>query len=53
MKIVVKTEEMKQDLINQSRYIHDQRISVDGCSTFAHLYLAPHLIVVDPEMEDE
>jgi hypothetical protein len=63
IKIIVKTEEQKQNLLKQSQYIHDFLICPDDVKelgknwligldsnkavTLMHLYLAPQLIEVD------
>ena len=54
MKIIVKTEEDKNNLLKASKYIHDLRkldTSIEMVNTIAHLYHAPFLIVVDPDLQ--
>jgi hypothetical protein len=67
LKIVVNTEEEKQELIRQSKYVHDFLICKDDvkelgknwiigldsdkAGTLMHLYTAPHIIKVDPNLE--
>ena len=67
MKIIVETEEQKQDLLKQSEYIHDFLINKDDikglgrnwligldsdkAGTLMHLYMAPEIIEVDPEIK--
>lgn len=54
MKIIVKTEQEKLDLLKASKYIHDLKgldTSDDAVNTIAHLYCAPFLIVVDPDLQ--
>ncbi len=62
MKIIVETEEQKQELINQSEYIHNFLINKDDikglgrnwligldsdkAGTLMHLYLNPEIIIV-------
>ena len=66
MKIIVETEEQKQDLLNQSEYIHDFLINKDDikglgrnwligldsdkAGALMHLYMAPEIIEVDPQL---
>jgi hypothetical protein len=66
LKIVVNTEEEKQELIRQSKYVHDFLICKDDvkelgknwiigldsdkAGTLMHLYTAPHIIEVDPNV---
>jgi hypothetical protein len=53
MKIIVKTEQEKIDLLKASKYIHDLKgldTSNDAVNTIAHLYLAPFLIEVDTNL---
>ena len=48
IKIIVDTEQEKQELIEASRHIHDADIDIEieMVNTIAHLYLAPFLIEV-------
>ena len=62
MKIIVETEEQKQELINQSEYIHNFLINKDDikglgrnwligldsdkAGTLMHLYLNPEIMIV-------
>lgn len=66
IKIIVKTEEQKQELLKQSQYIHDFLINQkdveklgkdwligldsDKAGILMHLYLAPQIIEVDPTL---
>jgi hypothetical protein len=66
IKIIVKTEEQKQKLIKQSQYMHDFMVCPDDvkelgknwligldsdkAGTLMHLYTAPHIIEVDPNL---
>ena len=66
IKIIVKTEEQKQDLLKQSQYIHDFLVcksdvkglgknwliglNSDEAGTLMHLYTAPHIIEVNPNI---
>ena len=66
IKIIVKTEEQKQELLKQSQYIHDFLVCPDDvkelgknwligldsdeAGTLMHLYTAPHIIEVDPNI---
>lgn len=50
-RIVVNSEQAKQELLQASRLIHDSRdldMNVPMVNTFAHLYMCPDLIVVEP-----
>ena len=46
IKIIVDTEQEKQELLEASRHIHDADVDTEikMVNTIAHLYLAPHLI---------
>ena len=48
IKIIVDTEQEKQELLEASRHIHDSDVNTEipMVNTIAHLYLAPHLIEV-------
>lgn len=47
MEIIVSSEKIKKDLINESKYIHNlKNIDSDKASTFMHIYLNPDLIKV-------
>lgn len=48
IKIVVDTEEEKEQLLEASRHIHDSDVDTDlpMVNTICHLYLAPQLIEV-------
>ena len=48
IKIIVDTEQEKQELLEASRHIHDADVDteIEMVNTIAHLYLAPHLIEV-------
>ena len=62
MKIIVKSEQEKQDLIEQSKYIHDFLevlkdengkevwigLDSDKANTLMHIYMAPEIIEVKP-----
>jgi hypothetical protein len=51
IKITVTTEEEKQELLVASKHVQDLRdlnTDIPGANLIAHLYLAPHLIEVDP-----
>jgi hypothetical protein len=66
IKIIVKTVEQKQDLLKQSQYIHDFLVcpgdvkelgknwiiglDSDCAGTLMHLYTAPHIIEVNPDL---
>lgn len=65
MKIIVESEEQKQDLLRQSQYIHDFLINKDDikglgkdwligldsdlAGTLMHLYMAPDIIEILPK----
>ncbi len=65
MKIIVETEEQKQDLLQQSEYIHNFLISQEDVKNkgrnwligldsnkagiLMHLYMAPQIIEVQPK----
>lgn len=50
IRIIVSTEEEKQQLLEASEHIHDADVDTDipMVNTLCHLYMAPHLIAVDP-----
>jgi hypothetical protein len=51
-KIVVPTQDDKDQLLLASRYIHDLRnidTDINGANLLAHLYHCPELIVVEPK----
>jgi len=52
IKIIVNSEEEKEELLEASRHIHDSNIDTDlpMVNTIAHLYQAPFLIEVDRGM---
>lgn len=54
IKIIVSTEEEKQELLEASSHIHDADVDTDisMVNTLCHLYMAPHLIEVDPTLLD-
>ena len=46
-KIVVASEELKQAILKESKFVHDNRkIDIDACNFLAHLYLNPDKIIV-------
>lgn len=50
IRIIVSTEQEKQELLAASRIIHDYRFSdsdIPGMNTLMHLHLAPQLIEVE------
>ncbi len=61
MKIYVNSEEEKQELLNQSKYIHDFLeiikdkngkekwigLDSDKAGSLMHIYMAPEIIIVD------
>ena len=65
MKIIVETEALKQEILEQSQYIHDFLINKDDikglgrdwligldsdkAGILMHLYMAPQIIEVNPE----
>ena len=65
MKIIVESEEQKQDLLRQSQYIHDFLINKDDikglgkdwligldsdlAGTLMHLYMSPDIIEILPK----
>jgi hypothetical protein len=65
MKIIVESEEQKQELLRQSEYIHDFLVNKDDikglgknwligldsdrAGTLMHLYCAPEIIEVQPK----
>ena len=51
IRFVVDTEEEKQQLLDASEHIHYCNVDTDipMVNTLAHLYLAPHLIDVEPK----
>lgn len=52
IKIIVSTEEEKQQLLEASEHIHYANVDTDlpMVNTIAHLYQAPDLIVVQPDL---
>ena len=51
MRIFVETEEEKEDLIRQSKYVHYlEEIDSDLASTLMHIYMHPQCIIVDKEL---
>lgn len=49
MKIIVATQEEKDDLLKQSKYIHYlENIDSDKANTLMHLYMNPDMIEVSP-----
>lgn len=67
MKIIVESEELKQEILEQSEYIHDFLITnsdiqnldkdwiigldSDKAGILMHLYMAPQIIEVDPTIK--
>ena len=67
MKIIVESEELKQEILKQSEYIHDFLIDrndiknlgkdwligldSDKAGILMHLYMAPQIIEVDPTIK--
>jgi hypothetical protein len=67
MKIIVESEELKQEILKQSEYIHDFLIDrndiknlgkdwmigldSDKAGMLMHLYMAPQIIEVDPAIK--
>ena len=53
IKIIVSTPTEKQELLDGSRHIHDLReldTDMPGANFFAHVYMAPELIEVCPDL---
>jgi hypothetical protein len=63
MKIIVESEELKNEIIKQSKYVYDFIIDTDSTRKLnnkknvldgnmvcilMHLYMAPHIIQIDP-----
>lgn len=47
IKIIVETQQQKDELIKESRYVHDHRkIDTDKCNTLAHIYMIEDYIEV-------
>lgn len=46
LRIIVDTEEEKEKLLAESRYLHDHFKPVDSCDTLAHLYYNPNMIEI-------
>jgi hypothetical protein len=45
--IVVSSEALKQAILTESKFVHDNRkIDIDACDFLAHLYLNPDKIIV-------
>ncbi len=56
IKIVVSSEDLKQELLDGSKHIHDLRelvTDIPGANTLAHLYACPELIEVIPTVNDK
>lgn len=54
MQIIVETEQLKQDLLKESKYVHDhfcKNFDSDFCNTLMHIYRCPDLIQVVPNAE--
>ena len=54
LKIIVKTEEEKQEMLKASKYIHDFSLygldaDIMGVNRFMHLYMSPECIEVRPD----
>ncbi len=52
LQIIVDSEEDKQNLLKESKYVHDhfcKNFDSDYCSTLMHLYLNPNSILVKEE----
>lgn len=68
MKIIVESEKLKQEILEQSKYIHDFLIDrndiknlgkdwligldSDKAGILMHLYMAPQLIEIDPAIKN-
>lgn len=54
IKIIVSSEQEKQELLDASEHIHYSDIDTDlpGVNFIAHLYHAPYLIVVQTDLEN-
>ena len=52
IRIYVSSDEERQELVEQSRYIHNHRkVDIDKCNTLAHLYICVNeIIIVDKEL---
>ena len=51
LKIIVATQELKDKLLAESEYIHGlSELDTDKANTLPHLYMAPHLIEVNPDL---
>jgi len=47
LKIIVLTNKEKDDLIEESKYLHfHSTVNTDKCGVFAHIYLRPEMIEV-------
>lgn len=50
IKIYVDTEEIKQQLLNESEFIHDEtaiyEIDINKVNLLAHIYMNPDMIIV-------
>lgn len=54
IKIIVDSEEVKQQLLAESEYIHYlECIDSDKANSLMHLYVAPQVIVVDEDEKDK
>lgn len=56
LRIIVDSEELKEELLKESKYVHDhfcKNFDSDLCNTLMHLYLNPDLIQVKEDIQGE
>lgn len=54
IKIIVNSQELKDKLLKESKYIHDlEYIDSDKASTLMHIYMNPDIIELKPKEDDE
>ena len=53
IKIIVNSQELKDKLLKESKYIHDlEYIDSDKASTLMHIYMNPDIIELNQNKED-
>lgn len=54
IKIIVNSQELKDKLLKESKYIHDlEYIPRNKASTLMHIYMNPDIIELKPKEDDE
>jgi hypothetical protein len=54
LRIVVDSIEAKDDLLKESKYVHDKGTTLDSdeCNTLMHLHVVPDVIVIEEEIKE-